>query len=222
VVADGKRIMKGEIMSFRKRLAIGAAVTAILVVVLGVTVLSQVDAPRQESATTTTDGSNTSDRAAGNERGSKLRGSLEELVSDGTITAAQADAIAEHLAQAAGSGHGSKGRSDVGIDMALAAETIGIEQSALVAALDDGQTIAEVAAANGTDEAAVIDALLAAYQVTLDELVADGSITAEVAAERAAEAVDRITGMVNGEIEFRSGSGQRSDSSADPADGDGA
>ena len=215
--------MKGDIMSFRKRLAIGAAVTAMLVVVLGVTVLSQVNAGAPESTTTTTDGSTTSDRAAGNERGSKLRGSLEDLVTDGTITAAQADAIAEHLAQVAGSRQGSNGRSDVEIDLDIAAETIGIEQSVLVAALEEGQTIAEVAAANGTDEAAVIDALVAANQVTLDRLVADGSITAEEAAERAAEAVDRITGMVNGEIEFRSGSGgQRSDAPREPTDGDGA
>jgi len=221
VRADDKHIMKGDIVSFRKRLAIGAGVTAILVVVLGVTVLSQVNAGAPESTTTTTDGSTNSDQAAGSERGSKLRNSLEELVTDGTITAAQADAIAEHLAQAAGSRQGSNGRSDVEIDLDIAAETIGIERSALVAALEEGQTVAEVAAANGSDEAEVIDALVAANQVKLDRLVADGSITAEEAADRAAEAVDRITGMVNGEIEFRSGSGgQRSD--REPADGDGA
>ncbi len=54
---------------------------------------------------------------------------------------------------------------------------------------------------------AVIDALVAAHKAKLDELVTDGWITAEVAAERAAEAADRIADLVNGEIDFRPGFG---------------
>jgi len=216
---DGKYIMKGSIMSFRKRLAIGVA-TGILVVAGGVAVLAQVNASDQESTTTTTAAA-ASDRGAGGERVSRLRQSLEDLVTDGTLTAAQADAVAEHLENT--SGRGAEGRSDDGgISLDVAAETIGIEESALLDAIGDGETIAEVAIANGIDAAVVIDALVAVDQVKLDEQVADGSITAEVADEKAAEALDRITGIVNGTIEFRSGSGSRSEAPADRASGDGA
>jgi hypothetical protein len=102
-------------------------------------------------------------------------------------------------------------RRHIAISLDIAAETIGIERSALVDALADGQTIAEIAADNGINAGAVIDALVAAHEAKLDELVNDGSITAEEAAERAAEAADRIADLVNGEIEFRQGFGPRPD-----------
>jgi hypothetical protein len=207
-------------MSFRKRLVVGGA-AAVLVLVLGAAALSQVNAGAPESTTTTTDAS-TSDRGAGSQRVNRIRESLEDLVTDGTLTEAQADAVAEHLAQvAAGRGHGATGNGDLGIDFDLAAEAIGIEPSALADAVGNGQTIAEVAVANGTDAEAVIDALVAAEQAKLDELVADGSITAEVAAERAAASLDRITDVVNGAIDPRSGSGSRTDGPGE-RDGDGA
>ncbi len=210
-------------MSIRKRLTVGAA-TATLGLVLGATVLSPVVAGAQESTTTTTtDESTGPDGVVGTERVNRLRDSLEDLVTDGTITAAQADAVAEHLAQfAPGPGHRFMGRGHIGMSLDIAAETIGIERSALMDALADGQTIADIAAANGTEAGTVIDALVAAHQAKLDELVADGSITAEEAAERAAEAVERITGLVNGEIEFRPGFGPRPDAPAEPEVTEGA
>lgn len=208
-------------MSFRKRLAIGAA-TGVLVVVVAVAVLAQVNSGAQESATTTTAAAAAADRGAGTDRVSRLRQSLEALVTDGTLTVAQADAVAEYLEQI-DRGHSAAGRDDGGINTDLAAETIGIEESALLDAIESGETIAAVATANGVDAAAVIDALVAADQVKLDEQVADGSITAEVADEKAAAALDRITGVVNGTIEFRSGSGSRSGTPSDRASGsDGA
>lgn len=197
-------------MSIRKRLAVGAA-TAILGLVLGATVLSPVVAGAQESTTTTTaDGTSEPDGVAGTERVGRIRDSLEDLVTDGTITSAQADAVAEHLAELA-PGHHFNGRRHFGVILDIAAETIGIDRSALVDALQDGQTIAEVATANGSDAQTVIDALVTANQTKLDELVSEGSITAEEAAERAAAALERITALVNGEVEFRPGFGARPD-----------
>jgi hypothetical protein len=217
--------MKGSNMSFRKRLAVGAG-GAILVLALGAAALSQVNTDAPESATTTTEtatnASGSTNRGAGSQRVNRLRESLEDLVTDGTLTEAQADTVAEHLAQvAAGRGNDPTGNGDLGIDFDVAAEAIGIEPSALTDAIGNGQTIAEVAVANGTDAAAVIDALVAAEQDELDELVSDGSITAEVAAERAAADLDRITDVVNGAIDPRSGSGSRSDGPGE-RDGDGA
>jgi len=187
-------------MSIRKRLALGAA-TAILGLVLGATVLSPIVAGAQESTTTTAP-----DGAAGSGRVDRIRDALEALVTDGTITAAQANAVAEHLsATLPGPGGRFLGRGHVLAGLDIAAETIGIERSVLVDALRDGQSIADVATANGTDPQAVIDAMVAAHQAKLDELVADGSMTAEEAAERSAGAVERITALVNGEFEFRRG-----------------
>ena len=208
-------------MSIRKRLAVGAA-TATLGLVLGATVLSPVVAGAQESTTTTTaDESTGSDGFDRTVRADRLRESLEDLVADGTITAAQADAVAEHLAQSGpGPGHRHLFRHHIALSLDIAAETIGIERSALVEALADGQTIAEIAADNGTTAGAVIDALVAVHQAKLDELVADGSITAEEAAERAAEAADRIADLVNGEMAFRQGFGPRPDVfEPDPTEG---
>ena len=195
-------------MSIRKQVAVGAA-TATLGLVLGATVLSPVVAGAQESTTTTTAGESASsdgiDRIV---RADRVRESLEDLVTDGTITAAQADAVAEHLAQfGPGPGHGHLFRRHIAISLDIAAETIGIERTALVEALADGQTIAEIAADNGTSAEAVIDALVTAHKAKLDELVTNGWITAEVAAERAAEAAERIADLVNGEIDFRPGFG---------------
>lgn len=195
-------------MSIRKQLAVGAA-TATLGLVLGATVLSPVVAGAQESTSTTTAGESASsdgiDRIV---RADRVRESLEDLVTDGTITAAQADAVAEHLAQfGPGPGHGHLFRRHIAISLDIAAETIGIERSALVEALADGQTIAEIATENGTSAEAVIDALVAAHKAKLDGLVTNGWITAEVAAERAAEAAERIADLVNGEIDFRPGFG---------------
>jgi len=197
-------------MSIRKRLAVGAA-TGVLGLVLGTTVLSPVVAGAQESTTATT-----GEESAGpagvveDSRRDRLREGLEDLVTDGILTAAQADAVAEHLVQfdrvlwqGRGLGHGLMIKRHIVISLGIAADAIGIERSALIGSIEDGQTIAEVADANGSNAAAVIDALLTANQAKLDELLAEGSITAEQAAERATGAVDRITDLVNGDYELR-------------------
>lgn len=192
-------------MSIRKRLAIGAG-TAMLGLALGVTVLSPVVAGAQESTTSTTTAA-----ASGTDgtayRIDRIRGLLDDLVTDGTITSAQANAVAEHLGQFAF--HGGHRRHHILVGLEVAADAIGIDRAALIDALQDGQTIAEVAAANGVDAQAVIDALVNEHQQRLDELVAAGSITADEAAERAAVAAERITELVNGEFDFRPRLGTR-------------
>ena len=86
-----------------------------------------------------------------------------------------------------------------------AAEAIGIEPSALRDALQDGQTIAEVAEANGVDPADVIAAMVADAQERIAQAVTDGHITQEEADERLADLEQRMTDIVNGEIELRPG-----------------
>lgn len=128
---------------------------------------------------------------------------LSGLVSDGTITQDQADAVDEALDAARPErpfGHGHRGpgwRFGGRLALEEAATTIGIERDALRDALRDGQTIAEVATANGVEAQAVIDAMVAATSERLDELVADGRLDADEAAERLSAATERITTLVN-------------------------
>lgn len=114
-------------------------------------------------------------------------------VADGSLTQAQADALTAR-AQAGDygaffGGRGGRGGQHGGARVdglheamaAAAAQELGITAEELRAALRDGQSVAELAAAHGTSEQAVKDAALAAAKTTLDAAVAGGSLTQEQA-----------------------------------------
>lgn len=196
-------------MSMKRKLLVAAA-SATLGLVMGATVFSSVVATAQETTTTTESTSEAPDRTA------RIREALDELVTAGTITAEQADVVAAHLAEVLPHRGGHFiGRAAVGATLEEAAAAIGIDVSDLRTALQDGQTIAEVATTNGVDPQTVIDALVAAFNVKIDEAVANGRITAEQAAEKKENAPERIAALVNGEFEFRPGFWVRPDSSED-------
>lgn len=139
------------------------------------------------------------------ERGTRLRETLQELVDAGTITAAQADAVTDHLvAQAAergdhrGDRHGDRGRRP-GMDGEVVAELLGIDAADLRSGLRDGQSIAELAEANGVEVQTVIAALVAEASGHLDLAVENGRLTEDEAAEKLADVTERITARVNGE-----------------------
>lgn len=127
---------------------------------------------------------------------------LAPLVADGTITQDQADAVTAALAEAMpadgaggpggpGMGHGGgPGGSEA------AATALGISVDELRAAIEQGQTIAEVAAASGIDVQTVIDAMVAERAARLDESVAAGELTQEEADQKLADATTRITDEV--------------------------
>ena len=77
------------------------------------------------------------------------------------------------------------------------AEVIGIEESELRAALEDGQSVADVAEANGVDPQEVVDALVAEAEARLDAKVEDGRLTEEEAADKLAEKTDRIEDRID-------------------------
>ena len=81
------------------------------------------------------------------------------------------------------------------------AEAIGISTDDLRAALRDGQTLAEVAEANGVDPQQVVDLLVANGTERLDSAVAAGRIDQATADERTAALPDRAADLVNGELE---------------------
>lgn len=97
--------------------------------------------------------------------------------------------------------HAGRGHVALGV----AADTIGISEDDLRTALREDQTIAEVAEANGVDPQTVIDALVADATTRIDERVAAGDITEERATELEDGLADRMTALVNGDLDRRGG-----------------
>jgi hypothetical protein len=152
--------------------------------------------------TTTDDTTDDTDRP---DRAARLREALQELVDAGTITAAQADAVASHLDEqlperggrggpGGPGGFGHHGRP--GFDGEVLAELLGIDVAELREQLRGGASIADIAEANGVDLQTVIDALVAEASEHLDLAVESGRLTQEEADEKLADVTERITEMV--------------------------
>jgi polyhydroxyalkanoate synthesis regulator phasin len=151
---------------------------------------------------TTTDLTDDSTDDSAPDRTERIRELLQTLVDDGTITAAQADAVAGELATAlperGGPGHGGFGRGGFvrGVAAEVVAEALGVTVDELVEAVRDGRTIADLAADAGVDVQVVIDAMVAQVAEHLDAEVADGELTQEEADARLATATERIADVV--------------------------
>ena len=129
-----------------------------------------------------------------------IQDALAPLVSDGTLTQAQADSVASSLDAARPNRPGPGGRFGLrGAGLDAAAGAIGVTTDELRDALRDGQTMADVAGTAGVDVQTVIDAMVTAEQAALDQAVTDGKITQEQADARMAGATERATAIVNGE-----------------------
>lgn len=148
------------------------------------------------SDTTDAAGATDTDKAA--DHAARLQDVLQPLVDDGSLTQAQVDKVIAALEAAGpmGGRHGGPGMG-MGGHLDAAAAVIGISADELQTALQGGQTLAEIAVANGSTAQAVIDALVAEVQAHFDEEVASGEHTQEEADARIAEATTRITDMVN-------------------------
>jgi polyhydroxyalkanoate synthesis regulator phasin len=146
---------------------------------------------------------------------------LDELVEDGRLTQEQAEELSADLAERVtdlvngdlapfplvgrpGSvgvpgligGHGPWGFAG---PIAVAAEAIGVDASALLAQLADGSTIAEVAQANDVPVSEVVDALVSSMQERLDAAVENGWITQDQADAISEDLRERAAELVNGE-----------------------
>jgi polyhydroxyalkanoate synthesis regulator phasin len=122
---------------------------------------------------------------------------LAPLVEAGTIDQSQAEAVADTLAEAMPGFRGHMGRGLGAVREA--ADFLGMTPQEVTDALRDGQTLAEIAVAQGKTAQALIDHLAGLAEEHLDELVADGRITAEQKADMLEHMTERITDMVNGE-----------------------
>jgi len=127
------------------------------------------------------------------EPGTMLKARLQTLVDDGTLTSSQLDAVVTALEAArptgggmgggmaggmGGHGHGGPGmggaRGGMRQEMlTTAADAIGITADELKTAVQGGQTIAQIAEANGKSVQSVIDALVAQATTDLTQRITD-------------------------------------------------
>lgn len=77
----------------------------------------------------------------------------------------------------AGMGMGAAMGGSANSLMAVSARTLGMDQAALVAELNAGKTIADVAKAKGIDLARIVDAAVAARETAMKQSVANGRMT---------------------------------------------
>jgi hypothetical protein len=108
-----------------------------------------------------------------------LKSALDDLVADGTLTQAQADAVTEAVQDKAHEVGRRLRAADAAFD--TAAGVIGVSSEDLRAAVHDGDSIAGVAEAHGVEPSAVIDAIVTAAGERLDAAVAAGHLTQEQA-----------------------------------------
>lgn len=150
----------------------------------------------QEDGTTT----EPADEGTSPEKGDFLADALAPLVEAGTIDQAQADAVIEAIQEARPEGKRFRGPGARIFGGALT-DVLGMTGEELRAALSDGQTIAEVAGAQGVSVDDVVAALVAEAEERIDTAVENGRLTDDEAAEKLADATEHITDLVNGEFE---------------------
>ncbi len=132
------------------------------------------------------------------ESGIVLAQDVDESETDGTDTDdAETDGTDNDGAETDGENEGRKGHRG-GCNLDTAAEAIGIDEADLKAAIESGDTIADVAEANGVDADTVIDAMVDAKSERIAEKVEAGRITQDEADEKLADVETRIANRVNG------------------------
>ena len=114
------------------------------------------------------------------DKATMLKARLQTLVDGGTLTSSQLDAVAAALEAARPMGGGHEGRGHGGDRgekrqkmLTTAADAIGITADELKTAIEGGQTIAQVAEANGKSVQSVIDALVAQATTDLTQRITD-------------------------------------------------
>jgi hypothetical protein len=163
------------------------------------------EAPSGSGAPSTTAPSSTS-KAKSPE--SWIKGVLDGLVKDGTITQAQEDSIIKALQDAKPAlgdrpfGHGGPlGRGALGLGLDAVAKALGITVDELRTELQT-KTIAEIAKDHGIDVQKVIGDVTATAKTMLDDAVKAGRISQAEADARLTALTDKMTQLVNQKLPF--------------------
>lgn len=94
-------------------------------------------------------------------------------------------------------GPGGRGGRAFAPDPQAVADALGMTNDEVTAALQSGQTLAQIAAAQNVDVQDVIDAMVASATAKIDTKVAAGDLDADRAAEMKSHLVERVTALVN-------------------------
>lgn len=174
------------------------AVTGLTAVVVAPLASATSDSAASDSATEDGSGAAPAARAAARVR--EITDALAGLVGDGTLTQAQADAVATTLGGSdalRGGGHGG-GR---GFDLGTAAGALGLTTDELRTALAaDGATLASIAEAEGVELSVLTDALVAAGTERVEAALAEGRITQEEADAAVAALPGKVAERVEQEL----------------------
>jgi hypothetical protein len=130
---------------------------------------------------------------------------LQPLVEEGTISADQAEKVAEHLASEPPlrRGFGVRPGFHGGVDEI--AEFLGMEPEALLDAFRDGATLEDLLADAGKTAGDLADLLVAAMEERFDDLVADGRMTEGEKTEALERAREHLTEMIEEGMPFGGG-----------------
>lgn len=155
----------------------------------------------------------------------RIKEALAGLVTDKTLTQAQADKVASTL-QAADLGRGGPGGhgggpGGPGADLSAAATALGLSEADLRTALESGKTLAQVAKDKSVSVDALVSALVTAEKERIAKAVTDGKLTQAQADTQLADLTKRVTERVNrtrptGDRGKHGGPGQQSTPSTSP------
>ncbi len=138
--------------------------------------------------------SSTSTAFADNNRGEKkISSMLSGLVSNGTITQSQADAIIKAAEAMKVASKSIRDANRSALDSVITS-TLDISLESVVSRLKAGETLSTIA---GDKKSALITALAAEINKQIDAALAAGKITANQATAQKAKSIDRVTNMVN-------------------------
>lgn len=167
----------------RQTLKIGAVVLTVAALTMSGIALAQSD--------------ESTDDGAARPAVTKIMERLQDLVTDGTISSEQAEAVAQHLADGV---RMHRQRCHAGPGFGAIAEFLEMEPEEFRAALQEFDTLAALAAANGSSGDEVIEFLVAQAEQRLAQAVENGRIDQATADEKLAQIEDAVTRMVNGEL----------------------
>lgn len=145
-----------------------------------------------------------------------MKNRIDAAVDSGQLTEEQATELKERIDSdefplLARGGHGGPGlhvygpgHAGRGEVLAAAASYLGLTEAELREQLAD-QTLAEVAKEEGKSVSGLVDAMVASAEKSIDQAVADGKLTKEQADELKDGLEERMTDLVNGELEHGPG-----------------